>query len=188
MALCSNSLLESVSMDSAESVTPDPGSLTNSLSNPLVFDAIGDDDNEEASASIITYPVRPVPPTTSKLKPPLTKQSTLPSSNLSDSFGKDLDRALFRLETAMNKPPVDSRRTSAIVSSSDSSFVDVRLMVDSEKDCSLLSKQSAHLHGFLDDPVFKSVLEQFDLRVVKQLFELYRNANSAVDSDKAKHK
>ena len=61
-------------------------------------------------------------------------------------------------------------------------------MVDSEKECSLLSKQSAHLHGFLDDPVFKSVLEQFDLRVVKQLFELYRNANSAVDSDKAKHK
>ena len=46
-------------MDSAESVTSDPGSLTNSLSNPLVFDAIGDDDNEEASASIITYPARP---------------------------------------------------------------------------------------------------------------------------------
>ena len=189
MALLSSSLQESVSLNESECATPDPASLTNSLTGPLEFDAIVDDDNEEASASIVTRPVRPVPPpAASKARPPLVKQTTLPLSNLSDSFSKDLDRALLRLQTAMSKPSENSRQASAIVSSSDSSFVDVRLMVDSEKDCSLLLKPNARAHGFFDDPVFKSVVEQCDLHVVKQLFEQYRNASSAVDSDKVKHK
>lgn len=188
MASSSNTLQESVSLDSAESDTLDSGPLTDSLNSPPVFSAIVESDNQEASASIISSPVRTLPPVASKAKPSLTKQSTLPSSNFTDSFAKDLDRALFRLETALNKPLVNSTRTSAIVSSSDSSFVDVRLMVDSEKDCSLLPEQTNPLHGFLDDTEIKSIVEQFDLRIVKQLFEHHRNASSSIDSDKAKHK
>ena len=92
-----------------------------------------------------------------KSRPSLFKAKTITTANLFDSFDSDLTRALHRLENSISKHELESKGNTPLISSIDSQLADIRLMIECEKDCSLLGNQRNYPNGATNDlkTVFK---------------------------------
>ncbi|CAF2358097.1 unnamed protein product [Rotaria sp. Silwood2] len=192
-SLSSVILEHSLSNDDTASVASDPTSLTSSLNGISTFQAIGtdtpdDDDDDEATASISINITKSNDQSINKSKPPLFKTKTLPTPNIFDSFDSDLTRTLHRVENNLSKITLESTRLDTITSSIDSQLADIRLMINDEKDCTLLENQSKHHNGFINDRVFTSVLNEFDMRIMQILFNQYLKSNTILSIEATKNK
>jgi hypothetical protein len=182
-------LQDSISNDDSASVASDSASLTSSLPT---FNAVGDDlpddnDDDEAVAqiSIITTPSSDQ---TKKSRPSLFKTKTISTVNPFDTFDTDLTRALRCLENSLSKQALESKGTDTFISSIDSQLADIRLMIGCEKDCSLLENQGRYPTRYANDRGFKSVLNEFDMRVMQILFDQYLKAGVILGIEAAKNK
>ncbi|CAF4053278.1 unnamed protein product, partial [Adineta steineri] len=185
---------DSMSLDETGSVTSDSVSLTNSLTGPPVFQGIGadnvigdDDDSEDATISIET-PTKTSDKSSKKVKRPFLKSLTLATSNIRDSFDTDLTKVLHCLEANLAKYVSESKQSNGIISSIDSQLADIRLMVNSEDNCSLLQSRAVDHNGFNHDRVFKSTLNEFNMRIMLIIFNHYTKANTIVTAEAAKNK
>ena len=180
---------ETVATDANDSISSDQASLGNSL--PIFApteaeDANGNHDleeNEEATASIVSTK-KPAKERTS-----LFKQKTLTSaSTIFDSFDTDLTRAYQRLEATLAKSLLEPKRMETMTNSIDSQLADMRLMIDCEKNCSLLESRTRSAHGLANDRQFQSMLSECDTYLMKLLFEQYLNANAILANESSKNK
>ncbi|CAF1525777.1 unnamed protein product, partial [Rotaria sordida] len=87
---------------------------------------------EDATATITINLTQSNDQTIKKARPPLLKSKTITTTNLFDSFDSDLTRVLHRLETSLSKPTLDPKGFNTLISSIDSQFADIRLMINSE--------------------------------------------------------
>ncbi|CAF3328118.1 unnamed protein product [Rotaria socialis] len=187
-------LQESISYDDNSSVTSDPPSLTNSFNGTPTFKALAHDSpdevvkGEDATATITINLTQSNDQTVKKPRPPLFKSKTITATNLFDSFDSDLTRALHRLETNLSKSTLDSKGFDTLISSIDSQFADIRLMINSEKDCTLLENQSKHSKGLVHDRMYTSVLNEFDMRIMKIVFNQYLKASLILNNESLKTK
>ena len=178
--------------DENESILSDQTSLTNSLSHSLTFSPAENDETEtnnndaEASALIVVHTPSPEP---KKSRPSLFKQKTLPSNPIFDTFDSDLTRAYYRLENLLSKSSSqDSKRFDSLINSIDSQLADIRLMIDCEKDCSLLESFRRNSSGSTQDRQFKSTLNDCHQQILKLIFEQYINANTIMTQENGKNK
>ncbi len=188
--LSSPKLRDSLSTDGSGSMTPDGTSLTDSFNNAPTFNAISTDipdDEDEASVSLVFNP-KPLNSQTKVSKLSLLKDKTIPTTSLFDSFDSDLTRILHHLENSLTKYVLESGKSNKFVSSIDSQLADIRLMIDCEKDCSLLANQDKCQNGYLNDQIFRSVLNEFDMRVMLSLFNQYLKANANLSLEAGKNK
>jgi len=184
-------LPDSLSSDDSGGMPSDHASLTDSLNGTLAFHPITTDtpdgDDEEANVSLgINTKLSNDPIKISKVS--LFKDKKIPTTNLFDSFDSDLTRVLRRLENDLSKYTVESKGFDTFVYSIDSQLADIRLMISCEKDCSLLENQGKYRHGFVNNRIFKSVLNEFDMRVMLILFNQYVKANINLGIESGKNK
>ncbi|CAF2042514.1 unnamed protein product [Rotaria magnacalcarata] len=185
-------LQESISHDDNSSVTSDPPSLTNSFNGTPIFKPLAPDTpdevvkGEDATATITINLTQSNDQTIKKARPPLLKSKTITTTNLFDSFDSDLTRVLHRLETSLSKPTLDPKGFNTLISSIDSQFADIRLMINSEKDCTLL--ESKYSNGLDHDRMYTSVLNEFDMRIMKIVFNQYLNASPILNNESLKTK
>jgi hypothetical protein len=182
---------DSLSNDDSGSTLSDRISLTDSLNSAPTFQAITtdipDDNNEEINVSGETdIKLSNDQPTKSKLS--LFKDKTITKPNLLTSFDSNLTRILNCLETNLLKYASESKGFDTYESSIDSQLVDIRLMVDCEKDCSLFENQRKYRYGFINNKIFKSILNEFDMRVMVILLNQYLKANVNISTEAGKNK
>ncbi|CAF0721845.1 unnamed protein product [Rotaria sp. Silwood1] len=191
-SLSSLKLQPSISNDDSVSVASDPTSLTNSFNGTQRFQAMGadtpDEDDDDATASISINPTTSNDQSIKKPKPPLFKTKTLPTTHLFDSFDSDLTRTLHRLESNLSKITLESTKFDTIASSIDSQLGDIRLMINNEKDCTLLENQSKDHNGFINDRILISVLNEFDMHIMQILLNQYLKSSVILGIEAAKHK
>jgi len=177
---------DSSSTDGNGSLTPDQTSLNDSLNGSSTFSAVPpDDENEDTQRS-----------STNQSKFSLFKDKNISTTNLFHLFDGDLTRTFHRLETNLTKHVLESEKSNTFESRGfnsyaspiDSQLADIRLMIDCEKDCSLLENQGKYRHGFLHDRVFKSVLNELDMRVMFNLLNHYLKANVNLTIETGKNK
>ncbi|CAF0754356.1 unnamed protein product [Rotaria sordida] len=191
-SLTSMKLGRSISNDDIVSIASDSILLTNSLNGIPTFHASGTDtppdDDDDAIASISINTITSNDQSIKKSKPSLFKTKTLSTTNMFDSFDSDLTRALYRLENNLSKITLESTRFDTITSSIDSQIGDIRLMINDEKDCTLLDNQSKYRNGFINDRIFTSVLNEFDMRMMQILFNQYLKSSTILGIEAAKNK
>ena len=185
--LSSVKLQDSLSIEDSENALSDPSSLTNSLSGPLTFQGVGNDatdgDEEEPTASI---EISPQP--SKKPRRPLFKSLTLSTPTIRDPFDTDLTRASHQLETNLTKLAAESKDSNGTMFAMNSQLADIRLIIQSEKNCSLFEARGITGQGYNHDAVFKSTLNEFDMRVMLILFNQYSRASTIVGLEAAKDK
>lgn len=182
---------DSISNDGSVSVASDHASLTDSFNGTPTFQPIPNDTQEatEEQTNVSNgVTLRPPIEQTKKSRLSLFKDKTLPSSNLVVTFDGSLTRVLHHLENALLKSASESKGFGPYESSIDSQLADIRLMVDCEKDCSLLDKQGKYHHGYLNDRIFKSVLNEFDMKIMVILFNHYLKANINITNEVGKNR
>lgn len=190
----SHKLQETISNDDSISSLSDRVSLTNSFNGMSTLTSSGNHpideniDGEDSTGSITINLTQSTDGTAKKSRPTLFRSKTLASTNLFDSFDSDLKRALDRLETNLTKLSLEPKGFDTFVSSIDSQLADIRLMINSEKDCSLLETEVKYSNGLDNDRVYKSVLIQFDTRVMQIIMNHYLKATTIVGQESAKLK
>ncbi len=183
-------LPDSISNDGSGSTPSDHMSLTDSTNGTLIFNATTPDtpDIDEE----VNVPVGIDTKSSNDLKKvsklSLFKDKTMQTTNIFDSFDSDLTRVLHRLENSLSKYTLESKGFDAYISSIDSQLADIRLMIDCEKDCSLLENQGKYRYSFVNDRIFKSVLNEFDMRIMLILFNQYLKANINLGIETGKNK
>ncbi|UJR26188.1 hypothetical protein I4U23_007531 [Adineta vaga] len=141
------------------------------------------DDEDESSASIeIT--------TTQSTKKPkkLFKSLTLSTATIRDQFDTDLTRASHCLQSNLTKHAAEAKNTNGIISSLDSQLADIRLIINSEDNCSLLDSHEISRHGYNQDQIYKCALNEFDMRMMLILFNQYSKVNTILSAEVAKDK
>ncbi|CAF1464217.1 unnamed protein product [Adineta steineri] len=97
-------------------------------------------------------------------------------------------KVLHCLETNLAEYVSESKQPNGITSSIDSQLADIRLMVNSEDNCSLLESRAIDHNGSNHDRVFKSILNEFDVRIMLIIFNNYTKASTIVSAKVAKNK
>ncbi|CAF0978718.1 unnamed protein product [Adineta ricciae] len=165
----------------------DPGSLTSSFDDSLAFqgteaDTLDDSDERGASIEITTMK------TTKKPRKPLLKSLTLSTTTIRDQFDNDVTRVSHVLLTNLTKLAAESNNTNGLIYSLDSQLADIRLIVKSEANCTLLDSQEISRHGYSQDRTYKAALNEFDMRMMLALFNQYIKANTILGAEVAKDK
>jgi hypothetical protein len=173
-------------MDGNGSLTSDQTSFTESFNGIPTFGAIpSEDDNEETKGA-----------SKNPSKFSLFKDKNMPTTNLFHLFDGDLTRIFHSLEANLTKHLLESEKSNTLESRGfnnyaspiDSQLADIRLMIGCEQDCSLLENQGNYRHGFLNDRVSKSVLNELDMRVMLNLLNQYIKANVNLTTEAGKNK
>jgi hypothetical protein len=185
--LSSLKLQDSISIDDSGSAASDSVSLSNSLNDPPIFQAIGtgnpdDEDESTASIEITTKPSTTKPP--KKIKPPFLKSLTLSTTHIFDQFEADLTRVSHCLENNLAKYALESKQSNNIISSIDSQLADIRLMINAENNCSLLENPGIYPNGFDHN----RILNEFDMRIMQIVFNQYSKAGVILSIESAKNK
>ena len=184
-------LQDSISIDDDVSLASDSLSLHNSFNGPLAFHSIGNDtldDDDDCTDPSVTLKITPSSDQSKKFKAPLFKNKTIATTNIFDSYDSDLTKVLYRLENDLSKCSLESKRFDTIISPIDSQLADIRLMIDSEKDCSLLESRGTYPNRSSDDRVLKSIFNEFGMRIMQILFNQYLKANTIIGIEAGKNK
>ena len=178
------------SLPSEESETA--GSETASLSNSFNFSSIDTNDgNETINEQSLSEPIAAImtnlpatpSPEPKKTRASFIRQKTLPSTPIFDSYESELNRAYHRLETALKKTLLESRRSETNLISIDSQAADIRLMIECENDCSFFEIPRRASPGRL-----KNVMSDCDQYIFKRIFENYINASTILTQENGKTK
>ena len=178
---------ESTSIVESSSGASDPGTLTSSFDDSLEFqgaEADTPDDDDERGASIEITTMK----TTKKPRKPLLKSLTLSTTTIRDQFDNDVTRVSHVLLTNLTKLAAEASNTNGLIYSLDSQLADVRLMVKSEANCTLLDSKEISHHEYSQDRTYKTALNEFDMRMMLALFNQYTKANTILGAEVAKDK
>lgn len=186
-AVTSLKLQESISIEENGGAASDPGSLTSSFNDPLVFqgaEADMSDDGSEKGASIEITTTK----ATKKPRKPFLKSLTLSTTTIRDLFDNDVTRTSHVLLTNLTKLAAESSSTNGLIYSLDSQLADIRLLVKTEVNCTLFDSHEISRHGYSQDRKYKSALNEFDMRMLLALFNQYTKANTILNAEVAKDK
>jgi hypothetical protein len=185
--------------DDNDGMTDDQAALSQSFNDSLsTFTSTlnnddGNDDNNDANSVNDEEPMASIDDTSfqsrsTTTRSPLTRQKTLPTSSMFDSFDSELKRAYHRLEPILSKLSIEQKQFDAMQTSIDSQLADIRLMIESEQHCSLMDDSIRYSSSSINDRLINRIWQECDLCIIKLVFEQYLNSHTilSVNMDKSK--
>jgi len=170
---------DTISIDGSGSTNSDRISLSESC----VFHAAHDEETDEFNDSGgVILRSSTEQPKLSRLS--MLKDKALSTNSIFHLFESNLAQVLNRLEMNLAKYVLetnqfDSKNLEQFSSSNDSHLIDIRLMIDCEKDCTLIETH----HLFLNDKHLQAILNEFNMRIMLNLFNHYIKANIYLNNE-----
>ena len=175
----------------SESTESDRVSVTDSITSNPMLNSISMDVSENINGEV---PLRARASTDQSRfsRFSIFKDKNLSAANLFQLFDGDITRVFHQLEANLTKHVLESEKYKTFESGAfetyatpiNSQLADIRLMIDCEKDCSLLENQNQQLH----DRILKFVLNEFDMRVMLIVLDQYLKANANLTTEVGKNK
>lgn len=187
---------DSASIDGSGSTASDRVSLTESITSSLIFNSTSLNTSENGHSKAAAVVTRSSTDESKSSRFSIFKDKNISTANLFQLFDGDITRISHQIESNLTKHVLESEKHKTFESGAfenystpiNSQLADIRLMLDCEKDCSLLENQNQYQHGFVHDRILKFVLNEFDMRVMLIVLNQYTKANANLTAETGKNK